>query len=583
MKVRFTRCLLVGLIATAACLNVSAATRICSVYLESYSALQKQLFLGAEVFQAPQLGALPMMITAGLPGAAQMDNGQPVALHVLDCGDGETGLVVEVTPSGTAEAYLQAIIGAEAKLPAPADGVYTLENGTGAKIVGGRLLLAPRVGKTPVSLGKDVEKLPSMPAVPGVIRVSVSPSALKPLMQKLKLAMAAAPATGAANAEQGRRSVESMLDFYGLMLAQIDAMHMGINIQAEGLFIRSRLAPKPGSDLASLVASGKPLSAAQLAFIEKDSLFGYASGGYTLPETLKRQCLDLYAKMVALSPLYGASQTNELVAVMNQSMRVLGSPMAFTGNLPTNSQTFLMQGAMGVPNPVAYLNDQLAMMRSPAFQKLMSQSGMEIPEPTTRTCKGLKVYTWKNMFDEKALAKVLRASLPSNTPPEQVEAATQASMASMRAMLKFFSSGYEYAATPKAIVFGMGSPAMIEQALDRTQAPAGGTAAEAERITKLLSPSAAPHSLGRLSLGGLMRFALSTQPEAASLMKGALAAPAGEGLAFAEWFANGEALSALLIPASEIKSVTALAQGVKMQSMQKKPGVPSPNPAAPAL
>lgn len=99
MKSRVSRTLLTCLVVTAFCLNSIAATRICSVYLESYSALQKQLFLGAETFQAPQLGAVPMMISAGLPGASQLDNAKPIALHVLDLGGGETGMVIEVSPS----------------------------------------------------------------------------------------------------------------------------------------------------------------------------------------------------------------------------------------------------------------------------------------------------------------------------------------------------------------------------------------------------------------------------------------------------------------------------------------------------
>ena len=121
MKTRCTRGLLIGFFCSFAWLGVSAATRVCSVYIESYAALQKQIFLGAEIFQAPQLGALPMVITKALPGAAQMDNGKPVALHVLDIGAGKTGFVLEVTPAGTAEAYLQSIAGAEAKLPVPVD------------------------------------------------------------------------------------------------------------------------------------------------------------------------------------------------------------------------------------------------------------------------------------------------------------------------------------------------------------------------------------------------------------------------------------------------------------------------------
>ena len=41
------------------------ATRIVSVYVESFAELQKQAALGAGAFQAPMLAALPMMMTGG--------------------------------------------------------------------------------------------------------------------------------------------------------------------------------------------------------------------------------------------------------------------------------------------------------------------------------------------------------------------------------------------------------------------------------------------------------------------------------------------------------------------------------------
>ena len=97
------------------------ATRIVSVYVESFAELQKQAALGAGAFQAPMLAALPMMMTGGLPGAAQMDNSKPVAMHLLALDGGETGMVIEVAPSAAPEAYLKALAGGEAEgaLPEP--------------------------------------------------------------------------------------------------------------------------------------------------------------------------------------------------------------------------------------------------------------------------------------------------------------------------------------------------------------------------------------------------------------------------------------------------------------------------------
>ncbi len=553
MKRRFTRSLVLGLIGLATVMNSVAATRICSVYLESYSALQKQLFLGAELFQAPELGTLPMMISMGLPGAAQMNNDKPIAVHVLDVGSGSPAIILEVAPVGTAEAYLQALAGAEAALPAPANGLYLLADGTAARIVGTRLLLAPGAKDPAACLGGDPGALPAMPSVPGAIRLSVAPAALIPKLDALRQMMEAMPST-VPNADQSKRMMESVIDFYALLLGQVDAMHMGISVQPGGLLVRSRLAPKAGTDIAAMVGSVKPAAADQLAFIEKDSLFSYASGSATFPPALKQQFVDLYAKMAALAPGAEGLQAGDLAAAMSQSMQAVGVPLAFTGMPPAKGQPLQMQGMMCVSDPAAYLSGQLAIMKMPALQKL---SNMTFEEPVKRTYQGLTVLTCKYLLDESMLAKSMRAALPTNTPPKQAEAALKASTTAMHTVMQLFGNSYEYAATPKAVVFGMGAPAMIEQAIGRVQAPAA-SSPEALRIRNLLAVDAAPHALGRLSLSSLMGLVMSAVPGLDQAPQpDAAAQPAGEGMIFADWAANGEIHSALLIPPSEIKAVKA--------------------------
>jgi len=578
MKAKSLRGGLLVLVSFGICLSGSAATRICSVYLESYASLQKQLAVGVGAFQAPQLGALSMMISAGLPGAAQMDNNKPLALHVLDLGDGETGMVLEVSPSGAADAYLQALVGAGAALPPPVNGIYKLPNGTAVRVAGNRLFLAPNAKNPVACLAADVDQLPGMPTLPGVLRISLSPAALAPLLEKAGKAIPAAPAGGAPNAEQTRRTMEKAIAFYGQLLGQLDALHLGINIQPEGLFIRSRLAPKAGTDIAAFVASAKPVGAEQLAFIEKDSLVSYASGASVIPEGLKRQFIDFYAQMVALSPLYDATQTNDLAVVMSQSTRKFDAPTALTASLSADGSTLLAQGTMTMPNPAKYLDEQIALLKTPAFQKLTSLSGgMQLSEPTTRDYKGVKAYAWKTVLDEQAMEKTVRAGIPANLPPEQVEALVKSNLATMRLVMKLFGGGYEYAATAKDFVFGMGTPAMLEAAIDRAQA-APAASAEATRIETLLAPSSEPHSLGRFSLSKLVLLMFAAQPELAAAVKDV---PAGEGIVFASWLYDGERLTALLVPASEIKTLTAFAQAAQAQAMQKR-GI-TPPPARPPI
>jgi hypothetical protein len=554
-------------------LDAAAATPICSVYLESLSTLQKLFLLGAQAYQSPQLGALPMLMSAGLPGAAQMSQEKPVALHVLDLGGGKTGMVIEVFPAGEVDAYLKALAGAEAALPVPVDGIYTLGRGMAAKVAGNRLLLVPKAENAAQCL--SVGQLPEMPALPGVLRISLSPAALAPMLDNLKKTMAAMPAGVNPQADKGARAMSGIVDFYRQMLSQIEAMHLGLNMQQEGIFIRTRLAPKQGSDMAAVLSSGKPLSAAQLGFIEKNSLISYTTGGCTIPDRLKQQLVGFYTQMTAMSPLYKPSQTNDIAAVMNRSIRMLGAPMAFTSRLAEDGGALLALGAMGVADPAAYLKEQVEIMKAPGFLNMMEPTGMKFPAPTTRQCKGVTVYSWKTEYDEAAMKEAARAALPANMPAEKAAAALESSLASMRMMMNLFGKGYDYAAMPKDVVFGMGSPAMIEAAIDRV-----GTAAkeseEAARIEAVLAPSGAPYTLGRISLSKLMGLILAAQPELAAAMKGAQAAAVDEGIVFAAWPYKQERLTALLIPASDVKAISSFAQAAQAQAMQKRQGGAAP-------
>ena len=554
-------------------LDAAAATRICSVYLESLSTLQKQFLLGAQAYQSPQLGALPMLMNAGLPGAAQMSQERPVALHVLDLGGGKTGMVVEVFPAGEVDVYLKALAGAEAALPAPVDGVYTLGNGMAAKVAGNRLLLVPKAENASECL--SVGQLPEMPTLPGVLRVSLAPEALVPVLDNFKKTMAAMPAGVNPQASQSARAMSGVVDFYSQWLSQIEALHLGLNMQQEGIFIRTRLAPKPGTDMAAILSSGKPLSAAQLGFIEKDSLISYATGGCAIPDRLKQQLVGFYTQMTALSPLYKSTKTNDIAAVMNRSIRMLGVPMAFTSRLAEDGGALLALGAIGVADPAAYIKEQVEIMKTPDFLNMMGPTGMRFPAPTTRPCKGVTVYSWKTEYNEAAMKEAARAALPANMPAEKAAAALESNLASMRMMMNLFGKGYEYAAMPKDVVFGMGSSAMIEAAIDRVGAAAK-ESAEAARIETMLAPSGTPYTLGRISLSKLMGLILAAQPELAAAMKNAQTAAADEGIVFAAWPYKQERITALLIPASDIKTISSFAQAAQAQAQQKRQGGAAP-------
>jgi len=528
------------------------ATRILSVYVESFAELQKQAAVGAGAFQAPMLAALPMMVTGGLPGAAQLDNSKPVAMHVIALDGGETGTVIEVTPSAAPDAYLKALAGgAEAGLPEPKDGVYTLGKGMAAKLAGGRLYFVMRAKKPAALLGADLAGYAELPTLPGVLRISIDPQAVGP---HLKKAAASIPVQGGgADAKRQRQTFERMLGFYGEMLGQLDALYLGLNIQNEGVFVRTRLIPRAGSDLAKLVLSGKPVAAKQHAFLDKDSLFSYAAGGSVVPEKLENALIEMYAGLAASSPMYDGATTNDWIAAMKQSVMLMGAPRAYTVSLPKPDGALHVQGCWQMDDPVGYLESQSTAMKQPFLTSMMGQTGIKVSEPVTRTVAGMKAYDWKMDVDELAMEKAARAAFPADTPAEKVDAAVAAQQQTWRTLKPLLGSGYTYAAGGKDLVFAMGGETMIEEAVRRVKNPTGASG-EAARIETLLAPSADPHSIGRIALSRILALAMAGRPGMADIAKGL---PPGEGIVFAGWPFKGEMLSTLLIPASEIKAVTA--------------------------
>ena len=557
------------LLTFAFCLNASAAaTRICSVYAESFSELQKQIFKGAEIFEAPVLGALPMMITGAMPGAAQMDNGKPVALHVLDIGGGKTELVVEVTPSGEPQAFIKALAGgADAAIPEPENGIYKLGEGMAVKVAGGRLFFAPMATKPAAALADGLEKLPGLPALPGVIRLAVAPSALTPFLEEFKKNMPIPPNKDGEDDEKARGAVYAMMDYYASLLGQIDALYLGLDIQQEGLFIRTRLAPKEGSDMAAWIASVKPAAPADLAFIEKGSLISYVAGQSVLPEKMKKQLVDYYIGLVAMSPMFSSVSTNEMAVALGNSFKTMGAPAAFTCRPPADDGALRVLGKYTFDDPAAYVAEQLALQKNPAMQKFSMMTG----EPRERTGKDdLKIVSWTNMFDEKALTDMLREA---GMAQEDIDKAMKSPLETIGHIGKLLGNTYEFAADGKHVVWGMGAPAMVEEAAERAR-NAKKASAEAERIEALLKPSGDPNSLGLISLSEMFRLGIGLSD--AKLAGAAKAVPAGEGIAFTGWPFKGEVLTALLVPPSEVKAITALVQVMQSNSPQR--GAPARPP-----
>ena len=559
MKTRFARTMLVALIAVLPATGSWAATRIASLYIENFNELQRQLSLAGTLYEAPSLNMLPIMLTSQLPGAGGMDNSQPIAVHVMDTGADKPGIVLEVSAVATPEAFLKNLVGADAPLPAAVDGLYKLADGTLARIVGKRLFMMPSsMGGGDDALIKSlINATPAMPVLPGAIRVTVLPSAMLPMIDKGLREFENMPATDA-EAVAARTMLKAMLDFYRQAFSQIEALHLGVAVQNEGFFLRSRLAPRAGTDAAAIIASMQPVQNAQLAFIDKDALFSYASGRVELPEKLKQGVIKWYTDMLALNPVTKGVSSEAFAALMALSMKQIGRPLAGSFGVAPDGRTVQMQGVIQMADAAAYLDEYFALVRKPEVQKSM---GMKFTEPVSRMHQGTKIMTLRGLVDEKTFEAMIPGAVP-----EQMDAMRDT--IGILGAMGFTSNDISYAATPGAMVYTMGPSGAIEQALGRLKAPAS---AEATRIRTVLAPSAAPCSIGRFSFGGIMRYVLNLMSDkqlgGMPAMAAAAAMQAGDGIFFGSWRTGNELLAALHVPPSEVKALK-----VQMQALQGAAG-----------
>ncbi len=536
-------------------LPVQAVERICSVYMESPSALQMQVQQASQVFEAPELGMFPMMMTMMVPGGGQVSMAEPVSLHVFDIGEGRTAGLVELTPATTAEMFLKSLTAASGVPLAPAvEGRYTFEGGV-AQVRGARLLLARTAAELDACTGGAVPALPPMPAIPGVIRIAIAPSAVVPMLDAMKTQCVSAMAAGGPDAAKAQDMMEMVFGLYTRTLAQINTLNIGIAVQPEGLLMRSQMVPVGGSTLAGILATMKPVDPAYLSFVQGGALFAMASGSYTLPDQLKQQLVSLYIKMIKASPQVAGIDTDELSFAMRESIESLGAAMGFSGGMTPDGKSFMMQGAMGIMPAVPYLEKMVAMSNLPAMKAMTLQSGVRMGEASKRMYKDCPVYHWTFSLDEAAL----RTQMGAGAQEMDEEA-----FAAVSKVMQVFGSGYDYAATPKGVTFGLGSTSMVEQASDRLMAD-GADLSESARIRTLLSPESAPVALGRFGLLDAIRSGakMATGVAGAPLPAAVAGLPAGEGIVFADWITGSEVNSAMLVPATDIKAITAMAKSMQ--------------------
>ncbi len=555
LKNLISRVLLVA--ALSFTLNSVAAERLATLYIESYNELQRQLTLGTEIFEAPQLAAAPLLLNAALPAMNAVDPDKPIALHLLELDNNSTEGVFEVTPAGELEALLRMIAGIEDndRLAPPENNIYLLGKDMAARLAGGRLFFYRGKNHT-LALADGLELLPAMPAMPGALRISIAPATLASRMDGLmdQLNNMNNVAVQTTNPE----TLEAMVKFYQNQVKQIAEVHLGIAIQQEGLFIRSRTAPVAESDLAQQIVSAQPLEPSQLALISKDAMINYASGKTTLQPDNAKASLDFWISLIENSNADKKGDIKKLTDIWANLMQLAGAPYAYTVDTPAEKDTPLpLRGFIQYPQAEDFVTQQNQLLESDEIQALFKEANPDSPPlPLKRTHNNIAIFNLPGTFNEESFKENLLKNLPAEMGEEEREKTLKRALESARNSAKLFSYGYDYAALKDSLIFGMGNKEQIEQVIAERQNQQAAPSAAATRIEELISPSGKLHTIGSLSIAKLI-VSFATDKK---LIDGIKEQPAGEGILFGSWRIDDEMLGVTLLTPSEIKVISTAIQ-----------------------
>ncbi len=516
-----------------------AGTRLASVYVESISALQTQLLQAAQVFEAPELGSAPMIMSMMIPGFAQIDKNAPVGIHVYAGGEDKVGVVISLTPSVAPEVFLGGLLAMQgATLPDAVDGRYVTPKGV-AQMQGEQLLIGRKVQDLDLALQTGIPAV--LPVVPGLIRLDVAPATLVEILGELE---ALALETMPADAEQ-REMLQKGMGFYRRGLAQVASFQQGIGITEQGLVCRSRMLPQPGRALEAIVQSLQPVDATWVAQLEEDRLFGAVAGAYSIREDILRSVLDMYLSWMQTVPEEFAMDPALVRAMFEPSMATVGAPTFWFANMG-DAGSFAMLGGVRVPDAENLLQQMIALSTGETYQKQMAASGMKVSDPVARVVNDQTVYRWSVELDEEAFLKQLReAGAPD---------ADQADLAPLKQVLDMFLSGYDYAATSEGLAFGIGAEAGIAQAMQLL----GGGKSTSRTLLERIGAPVAPYMVARFDLIAWMQ--VLEQFEAAPVP---VVAGPGEGVLFAGWRVGAAVEQMMLIPAADIRALKAAAQAAQ--------------------
>jgi hypothetical protein len=536
----------IGLVlAMVAGLGIESAVggvRVVSVYLESLATLQAQAFLAAQLFESPELGMVPMMMMM-VPGLAQIDRDAHVGLHVFSDGADKGAGVIDIMPAVSAEAFLGAFLTAQGgQVPEAVEGRFVSDKGV-AQVHGNRLLLAQSADQLDLALSVGIPS--EMPALPGLLRYESAPANLVKILDGLSALMDEnMPA-----AEAQKDMLKRAMAFYRSGFAQIARYEYALGISANGLEIRSKLQPQAGRALAGVVASLQGVDPGWVAHLTDDQVFGVVSGAYSVPGDVLQRLVGLYADMIRSMPEETGIDPEFIPAMFEPTLSTIGAPSFLFGGLQ-ESGAFAFWGGTLLPAASDVLQKMVGLITGEAYQGMLVKSGIKISEPVVRDVDGVLVHRWSMLADEETFMQLDGGPL-SGVGAEQ--------MAFLKHLLQSVLSGYDYAATDKGLVFGMGDENSVVRAMSVMNEAGQGTVTTHPILERIGAPLM-PYAVGRFDLIGILR-AIAKLGEFGEALKAFDAK--GEGVVFGAWRAGNDIEQLVMVPASDIRALRKAFQPVK--------------------
>ncbi len=542
-----TRHFLAAMLVAGFAMQATGATRMFSVYLESYAALQQQIFQGAQAFEIPELGSVPMLLSMSMPGASELNKNEPVALHVY-LPDGEPGtpaIVLDVGVANTPEAFLGALLGASGgELPEAQNGRYVTSQGA-AQVHGKRLLLARSADDLDVGLAVGVPA--GLPKVPGVLRMQMAPMQVAGLLEQARPMM-----TAGMDTEQQKAMFDEVLGLYQSALEQVAIYEQGIGISEKGLAVRSRLVPAPGRAGEKIVASLQPAPDGWVQALDGDSLMAMVAGGYQVPEPVMQRVLDQYLAILAMVEDEVPVDRDMLRKLMQPSLAGLGAPTFFFADLAEDLSGLEYYGGALTDEASTMLQEMLEVQKSEAFGTYMKSSGMQFSEPEAHEVAGVTVYRSQMKLDEDAFQEKMQAAGAAMDPEE---------FANMQTFLNAFMGGQMYGATSEGMFFASGGDAQVLKALALLEGSNLDSEGGPDLLAQLDLPTA-PYGVGRIDLLGMVRMGAAMSGEELPIK---LPEDAGLGLLFAGWKSQGQVEQMMLLPAADIRAMSRTVRAATQQ------------------